>query len=179
MKIYTKTGDDGETGLFGGPRVFKDDPRVDAYGTVDELSSAIGIAKSYASDVPTTELLHEIQNELFSVGAELATPEVAKRKSAVSASSVTRLEQSIDRMEEDLAPLEHFVLPGGCPAAAHVHLARAICRRAERRIVKLGRDAELTDNVLPFFNRLSDALFVLARYQNHLAGVDDTTWQPL
>ena len=179
MKIYTKTGDQGETGLFAGPRVPKDDPRVGAYGTVDELSSAVGIAAAYAADEWTRVLLQKVQSDLFTIGAELATPDPSKRNAdVVSEASITRLENAIDRIEENLSPLQNFILPGGCPSASHVHLARSICRRAERQIVTLARNIELSENVLAYFNRLSDMLFVLARYQNHLNGVIDTPWLP-
>ena len=179
MKIYTKTGDQGETGLFAGPRVPKDDSRVAAYGTVDELSSAVGIAAAYASDDWTKVLLQNVQSDLFTIGAELATPDPSKRNAdAIPEASVTRLENAIDRMEENLSPLQNFILPGGCPSASHVHLARSTCRRAERQIVTLARNIELSENVLAYFNRLSDMLFVLARYQNHLNGVIDTPWLP-
>jgi cob(I)alamin adenosyltransferase len=179
MKIYTKTGDLGETGLFAGPRVAKDDARVESYGTVDELSSAIGVADAYTNDAESKSLLQQIQDDLFTVGAELATPDARKRNVAVLGRETVRLlELAIDRMELHLRPLENFILPGGSPAAAHVHLARSICRRAERRIVSLNRNVELSENVIPYFNRLSDFLFVLARYQNQVAGIDDKVWQP-
>ena len=179
MKIYTKTGDQGETGLFAGPRVPKDDPRVAAYGTVDELSSAVGIAAAYAADEWTKVLLQKVQSDLFTIGAELATPDPSKRTAdVISAASITRLENAIDRMEANLSPLQNFILPGGCPSASHVHLARSTCRRAERQIVTLARNIELSENVLAYFNRLSDMLFVLARYQNHLNGIIDTPWLP-
>jgi len=179
MKIYTKTGDQGETGLFGGPRVAKDDPRVAAYGTVDELSSTIGVAAAYVSDEPTTSLLQKVQSDLFIIGAELASPNEAKRNTdVISLASITFLEQAIDRMENALAPLANFILPGGCPPAAHLHFGRSVCRRTERHIVTLGRSVELSDQVLPYFNRLSDLLFVAARYQNHLTGTEDVPWMP-
>lgn len=179
MRIYTKTGDLGETGLFAGPRVPKDDARVETYGTVDELSSALGVADSHVSDSPTKIAIEQIQNDLFTVGAELATP-AAKKGNVVllGSDSVLQLEQEIDRMELSLPTLENFILPGGCVAASHIHLARSICRRAERRIVSLHRTNELSDQVIPYFNRLSDFLFVLARYQNQLAGIEDRAWIP-
>ena len=178
MKIYTKTGDQGETGLFGGPRVAKDDIRVAAYGTVDELSSAIGVVQSQVSDEPTSKLLQFAQGDLFVIGAELATPNVENRTTSLSTGSIERLEDAIDRMESSLLPLKSFILPGGSTAAASAHMARSICRRAERCIVTLRREIELSEHVLPFLNRLSDTLFVVARYQNHLAGVRDIAWNP-
>ncbi|MCA9213821.1 MAG: cob(I)yrinic acid a,c-diamide adenosyltransferase [Planctomycetales bacterium] len=178
MKIYTKTGDSGETGLFAGPRVRKDDPRVEAYGTVDELSSAIGVAESHMLDGDSKQLLCSIQSDLFSIGSELATPTRDKLSMApISVDRVVALEVAIDKMEESLPPLKTFILPGGSSAAAHVHLARAVCRRAERLIVGLARDAQISDQILPYFNRLSDCLFVMARFQNQLAGTADVEWR--
>lgn len=188
MKIYTKTGDGGETGLYGGNRVAKDSSRVEAYGTVDELNSVIGVARAA---LPTERdadgvdaLLARIQSELFDLGAELATPP-ARLDTALGARvplateiRVARLEGEIDFFEETLPPLKTFILPGGTPASAALHQARAVCRRAERRTVSLAHSEEETvrPEALHYLNRLSDLLFVLARHANHVAGLPDVPW---
>jgi cob(I)alamin adenosyltransferase len=180
LKIYTKTGDLGQTGLLGGSRVAKDHPRVVAYGDVDELNAALGVARAATGAHDTTRLLLGIQKDLFSVGAQLADPgrRVASRraKAAIPAARVRRLEMAIDTREAKLPPLRAFVLPGGSAAAAHLHLARAICRRAERSVVRLSHDAEVDPRIVVYLNRLSDLLFVLARLENHRAGVGDDRW---
>ncbi|MCA9246901.1 MAG: cob(I)yrinic acid a,c-diamide adenosyltransferase [Planctomycetales bacterium] len=177
MKIYTKTGDAGETGLFGGPRVRKHDRRIAAYGEVDELNAALGVARSVARRVEIDSLLERLQNRLFDLGAELATPDPARHGTNLLAMhDIASLEQSIDRLEEQLAPLKTFILPGGGPLAAQLHLARCICRRAERAIVALAEHEPVSETALAFVNRLSDLLFVLARYANRLDGVDDVPW---
>ncbi len=181
MKIYTKTGDAGETALFGGGRVHKDDLRVEAYGAVDELNAAVGVARTLVGDTELDGELARVQDELFTVGADLATPANVKARSAVPPVEPTwiqRLEQAIDRWEAELPKLDHFVLPGGSPLAAALHLARCVCRRAERRTVALHRHTALDAQVLVYLNRLSDFLFVSARLANHRAGVAETTWQP-
>jgi cob(I)alamin adenosyltransferase len=177
MKIYTKTGDSGETGLWGGLRVGKDSLRVHAYGTVDECNAALGIAR--ASGMPATldALLNEVQNQLFVVGADLATPGEAATIPRVSGVEVTFLEQQIDLLEAGLEPLKQFILPGGTAAAAHLHLARTVCRRAERWVVSLAREETLNPHVGVYLNRLSDFLFVAARAANTRAGVEDVPWQ--
>ncbi|MGD9722459.1 MAG: cob(I)yrinic acid a,c-diamide adenosyltransferase [Pirellulales bacterium] len=180
MKIYTKTGDSGDTGLFGGPRTSKDSPRIEAYGTVDELNSVLGVARAQGLDAAIDALVRKIQNELFSIGAQLATPDPAAHGTAlVGPAHITALERAIDEHEEGLAPLKTFVMPGGTPAAAYLHLARTVCRRAERRLVTLLRtsDEPISPDILIYLNRLSDLLFVLARSVNRAAGVADVPWQ--
>ncbi len=181
MKIYTKTGDAGDTGLFGGPRVRKSDPRVEAYGEVDELNAAIGAVRATVEDPGIDRLLARVQDELFCVGAELATPHEAKARSAipvVEASWVARLETAIDDWGEELPPLTRFVLPGGTRTAAALHLARCVCRRAERRVVALAASVEVAPEALAYLNRLSDLLFVAARLANHRARRAETEWDP-
>ena len=181
MKIYTRTGDSGSTGLFGGPRVAKDDDRIEAYGTIDELSAAIGVARS-AGPPPTVDAqLAQIQRELFSIGAELAAPDPEKhRLRVIDSTHVETLEGWIDAHEQTLTPLKNFILPAGVPAATQMHLARGICRRAERRVVTLGRRCEgsVSEPLLIYLNRLSDLLFVLARVANADAGIADAPWHP-
>jgi cob(I)alamin adenosyltransferase len=180
MKIYTKTGDRGDTGLFGGPRVAKDAPRIEAYGAVDELNSALGVARSQKLPPEIDSLVARIQNDLFSVGAELATPSAGGRPTPhVADSDIAALEQAIDGYQGQLEPLRQFILPGGCAAAAQLHLARTVCRRAERRLVTLMRqpDEHVASEPLIYLNRLSDLLFVLARIANKTAGVSDVPWQ--
>ena len=188
MKIYTKTGDDGETGLFGGPRVRKDHFRIEAYGTVDELNAVLGVVRTQSPPPELDALLVTFQNQLFDLGAELATPEPKKFGIAgVTPAQIAALEQAIDRHEAELEPLKQFILPGGTPAAASLHLARTICRRAERLLVTLaavvvegneGLVAEpISSDALIYLNRLSDLLFVLARWTNRKAGVADVPWQ--
>ena len=181
MKIYTKTGDAGETGLFGGPRVRKSAARVEAYGDVDELNAAIGLVRAGVEDPELDAELARIQSELFCVGADLATPAGAKARSAVPAVEpawIERLERAIDAWEGELPPLTRFVLPGGTRAAAALHLARTVCRRAERRAVALAAEAEVSPVVLAYLNRLSDALFVAARIANHRAQRREPEWDP-
>jgi cob(I)alamin adenosyltransferase len=180
MKIYTKTGDTGETGLFGGARVSKASLRVRAYGEVDELNSALGWARLQASDPAVDDLLNQIQTDLFEVGAELGSTAERQEKSAmplIQEVQVEALERAIDRYEEGPPELTSFVLPGGSEGAARFHLARCVCRRAERSLVALGAEETLRGELLRYLNRLSDLLFVLARYVNHLAGVQDIPWK--
>jgi cob(I)alamin adenosyltransferase len=179
MKIYTKTGDRGETGLFGGARVSKASLRVQAYGEVDELNSVLGLVRSEPFDAALDLLLGHVQSQLFNLGAELAADpdsKVALGIPLVSESEVAQLEQAIDRAETELAPLKTFVLPGGSRAAAYLHLARTVCRRAERTLVLLGQSQPVRDESLRYLNRLSDALFVFARLANHRAGIADVPW---
>lgn len=181
MKIYTKTGDGGDTGLFGGPRVRKNDPRVEAYGEVDELNAALGVVRALVEDPEIDAELGRVQAELFCVGAELATPHGAKARSAipaVDAAWTARLEALIDVWQAELPPLTRFVLPGGTRTAAALHLARTVCRRAERRVVSLAAEEEVDARVLPYLNRLSDLLFVAARVANRRARRDEPTWDP-
>jgi cob(I)alamin adenosyltransferase len=182
MKIYTKTGDRGDTGLFGGPRVAKDHPRIEAYGTVDELNAVLGLVRCEKLSSDVDDLLARIQNELFDVGAELATPQPdAHGIARVGEPQAQALEQAIDHYQAGLSPLKTFILPGGSKAAAWLHLARTVCRRAERRLVTLvGETADSEEEVSPalvvYLNRLSDLLFVLARSVNADAKVPDVTW---
>lgn len=183
LKIYTKTGDDGTTGLFGGGRVAKDAPRIESYGSVDELNSMIGVARAHGLQPEHDDLLAQIQHQLFVLGADLATPEQARGKNfsipRVTAADVECLEHAIDGLEETLPPLTSFILPGGSLAGATLHIARTICRRAERHVVSLWRE-EPEIGTLPtrYLNRLSDLLFVLARAVNHAAGVAEHPWHP-
>jgi cob(I)alamin adenosyltransferase len=174
VKIYTRTGDDGETSLFGGSRVSKHAPRLDAYGTIDELNSFIGVARAAWPDSPVDRELKQIQNDLFDVGAQLAAPG-NERFPGVEAGRIEQLEHSIDEMERQLEPLKNFILPGGSAAAAHLHVARTVCRRAERLVVSLGDEAPFA--TLAYLNRLSDFLFVSGRYANRQQGVDDVPWR--
>jgi cob(I)alamin adenosyltransferase len=181
VKIYTKTGDGGETGLFGGSRVSKSDLRVAAYGEIDELNAALGAVRAQVEDPELEGHLAHLQDELFCVGAELATPHGAKARSAVPPLDprwIERLEAAIDDWDRELPPLDRFVLPGGTRTAAALHLARCACRRAERTIVAFSAVAELSPTVLPYLNRLSDFLFVAARLANHRARHPETTWDP-
>ena len=197
MKIYTKTGDGGTTGLFAGPRVSKDHPRIDAYGSVDELNACLGVllanltpvgsgspdqADNSSGSKATNQLgnlLREIQSDLFSIGGELATPEPDKQAMALLQDDrIRQLETWIDEYDAQLPPLKQFVLPSGSPAAAHMHLARTVCRRAERAVVHLSSGADVADCrlVLTYLNRLSDLLFVLARWENQRMGIADQPW---
>lgn len=175
MKIYTRTGDQGATSLFSGERVSKAHPRVVAYGTVDELNSVIGLARSHSPEGEIDAWLLEIQNLLFILGADLATVENAKPVPRITDSHVERLENLIDEMTARMPELRHFILPGGTPCAAALHVARCVCRRAEREAVVVP-DGEISRTALIFLNRLSDCLFVLSRFQNFLAGVEDPKW---
>ena len=179
MKIYTKTGDKGDTGLFGGARVSKASDRVDAYGEVDELNSVLGLARAESLAPELDTLLGTIQSTLFNLGAELATDPEAKVDVGVplvADPDIESLERAIDTYEADLPELKTFVLPGGCRAAAAFHLGRTVCRRAERRLVGLAGHTELRAECVRYLNRLSDLLFVLARHANHASGVADVPW---
>lgn len=181
MKIYTKTGDQGETGLFGGGRVPKDDPRVAAYGDVDELNSAIGVARAAGPPDLFDDLLQSIQRDLFSLGGHLATPHPEKvrkalEKAELSADRIALFERTIDEADGELPPLKAFVLPAGTSKAAALHLARTVCRRAERSVVALAHGEEVPELFLVYLNRLSDLLFTLARLANHRDGHGDVTW---
>jgi cob(I)alamin adenosyltransferase len=181
VKIYTRTGDTGETALFGGGRVRKDHPRTSAYGDVDELNSAIGVARATGPAELFDELLDGIQRDLFAIGGRLATPEPKKVAKAIAKAvlppeRVASFERAMDDAEGELPPLRAFVLPGGTPKAAALHLARTVCRRAERSVVRLAREESAPPEILVYLNRLSDLLFTLARLANHRAGVVDLTW---
>jgi cob(I)alamin adenosyltransferase len=179
VKIYTKTGDSGETSLFDNTRVSKSDTRVDAYGEVDEVNACLGAARAAGMDDDMAALVESLQKDLFALGARLADPSsrIAPRveKAVIGEAAIERLEHAIDRLEETLPPLRRFILPGGAPAGALLHLARTVCRRAERRVVALGTGT--VDPVLiVYLNRLSDLLFVMARAVNHRSGVPETEW---
>jgi cob(I)alamin adenosyltransferase len=188
--IYTRTGDAGETGLFGGRRVSKDHVRVEAYGTVDELNTLLGVAQAQCRDEELRALLLSFQHTLFQLGADLATPSEEKTRRGnvtiqrIETERVERLEALIDRYEAELSPLRNFILPGGTPLAAALHHCRAVCRRAERRCVTLQihestpEQPALNSEALRYLNRLSDLLFVLARVANRRRGADDTPWNP-
>jgi cob(I)alamin adenosyltransferase len=180
MKIYTKTGDAGETGLFAGARVRKDDVRIEAYGTVDELNAAIGLARSERLPTEIEQTLERVQSELFSVGAELATPDPAKHGMALIGDAQTRkLEAAIDHLEAGLPPLKQFILPAGSRGGSLLHLARGICRRAERRVVTLANtpDTAISTALITYLNRLGDYLFVAARFANLEAKAVEMKWQ--
>jgi cob(I)alamin adenosyltransferase len=170
-KIYTRTGDKGLTGLVGGKRVSKDSPRLWAYGTVDELNSAIGLARAFKPSRKTDAILAGIQNDLFDLGAELAGA-----PPCLAPSRITALETLMDECNAKLGPLREFILPGGMPVAAQLHMARTICRRAERFCVRLARQEKIGSRVIPYLNRLGDALFVLVRRENRAAGKKETFW---
>ena len=181
MKIYTKTGDGGETGLLGGGRVPKDDPRVAAYGQVDELCAVIGFALALEPQDFSRDALERVQRDLFTMGAELATPEPATLGRVLLGNplgepEIHALEMIIDAREGELAPLTDFILPGGTPKAAALHVARTVCRRAERAVVSLARGARVSPAIVQYLNRLSDLLFVLARAANAAGGRPDVKW---
>ncbi len=176
MKLYTKTGDDGSTGLIGGPRVAKDDLRVAAYGDVDETNAALGVVIAGCADEKLVAMLRQIQHELFELGTQLATPQSASPMLSIRAEQVANLERWIDQASAEVPPLRNFILPGGTPSAAALHLARTVCRRAERTVVTLARKEPVGECIVPYLNRLSDLLFALARVCNHRAGVADIPW---
>ena len=180
MKIYTRRGDGGETDLFGGPRVAKDDRRVEAYGAVDELNACLGVCRSASEHADLREIVEHVQGRLFDLGGALATPDARQRERRAvpepDAADVERLEAHVDALEKELAPLRRFILPGGCAAAAAFHVARTVCRRAERRTVGLHREEPVGEASLRYLNRLSDLLFVMARVENRRAGVADLEW---
>ncbi len=180
MKIYTKTGDKGETGLFGAGRVSKDSPRIQAYGTVDELNALLGVVQSLTDLKEVQEVLKKIQNDLFDVGSVLATPDakqLEKLGSFVGLEDVRFLEKKIDLLEKDLSPLKNFILPGGDKVAAQLHVARTVCRRAEREIVHLHTLEKIDSQMIIYINRLSDFLFVLARWVNAKKGIVEPLWK--
>ncbi|MEA2724101.1 MAG: cob(I)alamin adenosyltransferase [Gemmatimonadales bacterium] len=181
MKIYTRTGDTGDTALFGGGRVPKDHPRVAAYGDVDELNSVIGLIRATEPVALFDPLLESIQRDLFSIGGHLATPDPervrkALEKATLSPERVSEFERAMDEAGQELQPLKAFVLPAGTPKASALHLGRTVCRRAERSVVHLARDNVVPELFVVYLNRLSDLLFTLARLANHRAGVSDVTW---
>jgi len=177
VKIYTKTGDKGETSLFGGARVGKDHVRIDAYGTVDETNAVIGVCRSMVRHAELDSILEEIQNDLFVVGAVLAAQgEGAAKVAGIPPGAVSRLERHIDAISERIPPLSQFILPGGDGAAAMLHFARTVCRRAERLTVHLGRKEQVPPECITYLNRLSDLLFVCARWVNALTNTLETKW---
>ena len=178
MKIYTKTGDAGETGLFGGPRVRKDNARIEAFGTVDELNSQLGVVRSLPLPEGIDTLLRRVQCELFDMGAQLATPAPAQDR--ISLSHVEAIEKEIDTFDAMLPPLNCFILPAGTPAAAAIHVARTVCRRAERRVVSLSMEPEtvIPAAAIEYLNRLGYLLFMLARHVNAAAATPDDPWHP-
>lgn len=178
MKIYTRTGDDGSTALFAGGRVPKHDLRVECYGTVDELNSALGLARALRALPGTDDRLHLVQRQLFHLGADLATPLESSPAFVVRVrpDEVYWLEMQIDSMTNDLPPLKAFILPGGVLSASQIHVARTICRRAERLATALSEHETLSPQALPYLNRLSDFLFVLARWENHFHGAPEEKW---
>lgn len=181
MKIYTKTGDRGDTGLFGGGRVPKDHPRVEAYGDIDELNAQLGVVRAVDMMPRIDEVIVPIQRDLFSLGALLATPQPDKvaqhlEKARLDERRIAELEHAIDDGERELTPLTAFILPGGTPKSAALHVARTVCRRAERRVIALGHEVEIPQIVVIYLNRLSDLLFVLARVANRRAGAAEVTW---
>lgn len=182
MKIYTKGGDKGETGLFGGERVSKDSLRIDAYGTVDELNSFIGLCLTEIIDGDVKSLLSRIQNLLFTLGSDLASPDNEKNSEhnipRIVKSHYEEVEKEIDKFETRLDDLRNFILPGGCKSAALLHICRTICRRAERKVVALNNDVKINSDILILLNRLSDLFFVLARYENEISGIEDIKWNP-
>ncbi len=178
MKIYTKTGDKGTTGLYGGGRVSKDSPRIAAYGDIDELNALIGLACAETQHAPLKKTLSEVQSALFILGAELASPNPDPKLPVITSAQIDALERQIDVISETLSPMRNFILPGGSKASAILHLARTVCRRAERSVVHLNSlpDESVDHWVLVYLNRLSDFLFILARLANQLAGVEDVPW---
>jgi cob(I)alamin adenosyltransferase len=178
-KIYTKTGDEGTTALGGGQRVPKDALRVQAYGTVDELNSQIGVALANGLSKRLAEVLPGIQNELFHLGSDLCFLEEDKEKypiPQVEERHIQKLEKLVDELNEVVGPLKNFILPGGAPGAANLHVARTVCRRAEREVIALAHAEGVGLFVIPYLNRLSDALFVMARYENHQRGISEPVW---
>jgi cob(I)alamin adenosyltransferase len=176
MKIYTRTGDDGTTGLWGGLRVPKDSLRVQAYGTVDECNAVLGVARASGLDPELDTLIAGIQDQLFVVGADLATPGESATIPRIGSDEVLALEDAIDALETRLAPLRQFILPGGTPAAAQLHFARTVCRRAERWTISLANEEPINEQVPKYLNRLSDFLFTAARAANANAGIADIPW---
>ncbi|QZT36801.1 cob(I)yrinic acid a,c-diamide adenosyltransferase [Halosquirtibacter xylanolyticus] len=182
MKVYTKTGDKGKTSLFGGTRVDKFDPRLEAYGTIDELNSYVGMVRSFVEKSSMEEeTLIEIQKKLFVIGGVLATDEEKiepSKRLICEDDDIKLLENEIDRMDESLIPLEFFILPGGEQGSSFCHLARTVCRRSERLVLKLSKEIDVQENVLKYLNRLSDYMFVLSRYIAHQKNVKETPWIP-
>lgn len=182
MKIYTKTGDAGKTSLIGGTKVFKSDPRIEAYGTVDELNSHIGLVSDYCNDEHAKTILKEIQDRLFTIGAELACDPEKKTKMLIPdlhETDISLLEKEMDAMDTELPVMKNFILPGGSPAVSFMHIARCVCRRAERCCVNLSQNAEdVNPLIIKYINRLSDYLFMLARYNGMKNNTPEIIWKP-
>ena len=178
MKIYTKTGDDGNTGLQGDFRISKSHSRIMAYGTVDEANAAIGVALTYTLDEDIKQLLTQIQSDLFLLGSDLSNQNLNDLKNRISVSMVEKIETSIDTFELELPPITNFILPGGDTAAAQIHQVRTIVRRAETLVVKLSDKDEINSNCIKYLNRLSDLMFVLGRLINKRKGIEDIIWKP-
>lgn len=177
MRIYTKTGDKGTTGLIGGSRVSKESLRIKAIGAIDELNAAIGLCRLYSKDFPHDQLLKQIQDWLFESGAEITTPADSKYyKETIQIEQIELLEKSIDQQNEALPPLRNFILPGGGALAAHLHMARTVCRRAERQVLHLNKKEPVREALLMFYNRLSDWFFITARTANQLENIEDVQW---
>ena len=177
LKIYTKTGDDGTTGVQGNSRILKSHPRIIAYGAIDEANAVLGIVLSYELDTDLVELLHLIQNELFIVGADLSNPNLIEQKNRVNTEMVYNLEKNIDNYQEELSPLTNFILPGGNIIASHLHHVRTIIRRAETCIIQLNEQEKINVNCIHYVNRLSDLFFVLGRVSNKRSGQKDIIWK--
>ena len=179
MKIYTKFGDSGETALYGGTRISKDALQIEAIGTVDELNAYIGYAQTLMDDTDLSDLMVRIQNHLFSLGADLATPTTHTKSSEMRISShfTEEMESAIDTLSDKLPPLTNFILPGGCTAGSLLHVARAVCRRSERCVVRLAQETEVNPEIIRSLNRLSDLLFVLARVVNHRSQIPEPIWE--
>ena len=181
FKVYTKTGDKGSTSLIGGTKVSKAHLRIEAYGTVDELNSHIGLCKDLLKDENSVKILHEVQDRLFTLGSALACDPDKETKMSIpdlTEDDCGLLENEIDKMEEQLQPMRSFILPGGDVAVSHLHIARCVCRRAERCCVKLAQETKVEDVIIKYLNRLSDYLFVLARYTAYLLNIPDIPWKP-
>lgn len=179
MKIYTKFGDSGETALYGGTRVPKDTLQIEALGSIDELNAYIGYAQTLIDDADLSDMLTRIQNQLFSVGADIATPETHTKSDEMRISSdfTTEMETIIDTLSDELPPLTNFILPGGCQAGSIIHVARAVCRRSERCVVRLSQEADVNPEIVRSLNRLSDLLFILARVVNLRAQTEEPIWE--
>jgi cob(I)alamin adenosyltransferase len=176
MKGYTRTGDRGETGLYGGTRVGKENPRVEAYGAVDELNSHIGLARAIVKDPKTKKILKNVQEDLFTLGGDLASELVSAKVPRINKSHVDNLEKTVDSIHDELKPLRRFILPTGSAGAAQLHVARSVCRRAERRIASLAKTESINPEAIPYVNRLSSLLFDLARWVNPLDKVNEEEW---
>jgi len=178
FRIYTKTGDGGETALFGGKRLPKDHIRIESYGTIDELNSYLGLVKGYLEDLKSQELIYSIQNQLFNIGSHLASvPEMQNQLPPINDQLILKMEQEIDRLTEFLPPLKNFILPGGHPSNSFCHIARCVCRRAERNVVSLDHSEKVDPIILQFLNRLSDYLFVLSRALSFWNHSEEIIWK--